>query len=149
LTGKSREDRFDEVFQMVLIVVALSFDILWRTDYVPIAEIMVFMYILSFWAYGNLKGGAWEFPLKLGSFNLSITLMTNFYIVGIFGNIRDLGLLELVFAIIALPALCLIISLVLSSYIKESANRTMTLPILIGGTLGYIVSVLSVAFLST
>ncbi len=134
---------------MVLIVVALSFDILWRTDYVPIAEIMVFMYILSFWAYGNLKGGAWEFPLKLGSFNLSITLMTNFYIVGIFGNIRDLGLLELVFAIIALPALCLIISLVLSSYIKESANRTMTLPILIGGTLGYIVSVLSVAFLST
>ncbi len=147
LTEKSREDRFDEVFQMVLIVVALSFDILWRDDNVPIAEIIVFMYVLSFWAYGNLKGGAWEFPLKLGSFNLSITLMTNFYIVGIFGNVRDLGLWELVVSVIALPALCLIISLALASYMKESANRIMTLPILIGGTLGYIVSILAVALL--
>lgn len=132
---------------MVLIVVALSFDILWRNESVPIAEIIVFMYVLSFWAYGNLKGGVWEFPLKIGSFNLSITLMTNFYIVGFFGNIRLLGLGELIFAIIGLPTLCLIISLFLASYMRNSANRTMTLPILIGGTLGYIISVLAVAFL--
>ncbi|MFW9919462.1 MAG: hypothetical protein ACFFED_07670 [Candidatus Thorarchaeota archaeon] len=144
---KSREERFDEVFQMVLIVVALSFDILWRSDNVPIAEIIVFMYVLSFWAFGNLKGGDWEFPLKLGSFNLSITLMTNFYIVGIFGNLRVLGFWEVIIALVALPTLCLMISLVLASYMKESANRTTTLPILIGGTLGYIVSVFAVAIL--
>ncbi|MFW9979199.1 MAG: hypothetical protein ACFFEJ_14030 [Candidatus Thorarchaeota archaeon] len=132
---------------MVLIVVALSFDILWRSDNVPIAEIIVFMYVLSFWAFGNLKGGDWEFPLKLGSFNLSITLMTNFYIVGIFGNLRVLGFWEVIIALVALPTLCLMISLVLASYMKESANRTTTLPILIGGTLGYIVSVFAVAIL--
>lgn len=147
MTEKSREDRFDEVFQMVLIIVALSFDILWRNDNVPVAQIIVFMYVLSFWAYGNLKGGDWEFPLKLGSFNLSITLMTNFYIVGIFGNIQNLGLWELIFSVFALPVLCLIISLVLASYIKESAKHVITLPILIGGTLGYIISILAVAVL--
>ncbi len=132
---------------MVLIVVALSFDILWRNGNVPIAEIIVFMYVLSFWAFGNLKGGDWEFPLKLGSFNLSITLMTNFYIVGIFGNLRVLGFWELISALVVLPTLCLMISLVLASYMRDSANRTMTLPILIGGTLGYIISVFAVAFL--
>ncbi len=92
LPEKSREERFDEVFQMVLIVVALSFDILWTTGRIPFAEILVFIYALTFWAYGNLKGGIWEYPLKLGSFNLSLTLLTNFYVISIYGDLAVLGL---------------------------------------------------------
>ena len=137
MTERSREQRFDEVFQMVLIVVALSFDILWSSGRPPLAEIIVFLWILSFWAYGNLKGGIWEYPLKVGSFNLSITLMTNFYIVGIFGDITSLGLLQIIIAIVALPVLCLVISLILASYIGEAVDRTIALPVIIGGTIGY------------
>ena len=47
---KDREERFDEVFQIVLIVVALSFDILWNSGRVPIAEISVFIFTLTIWA---------------------------------------------------------------------------------------------------
>jgi hypothetical protein len=147
MTEKSREDRFDEVFQMVLIVVALSFDILWRDEKVPIAEIVVFIYVLTFWAYGNLKGGIWEYPLKVGSFNLSITLMTNFYIAGIYGDLALLGLWEMLFTIVVLPTLCLLISLVLVSYLKESVENTIALPVLIGGTLGYVFSLSALLFL--
>ncbi len=147
MSDRSREERFDEVFQMILIVVALSFDILWTAGRFPIAEIAVFVWILTFWAYGNLKGGIWEYPLKVGSFNLAIILMTNFYTVGVFGDITTLGLMELLLAIVALPALCLIISLVLAAYLRDVANRTITLPILFGGTLGYILSMNLILFL--
>jgi len=71
LSERSREQRFDEVYQVILIVVALSFDILWISGHFPIAEIAVFIWILTFWAFGNLKGGIWEYPLKVGSFNLA------------------------------------------------------------------------------
>ena len=148
MTERSRENRFDEVFQIILIVVALSFDILWSSGRFPIAEIVVFLWILTFWAYGNLKGGIWEYPLKVGSFNLAIILMTNFYTVGVF---LDLGLLspwEILLTIVALPGLCLILSLVLASYLKESVDRTIALPVLIGGTLGYVLSMSAVVFLA-
>ncbi|MHA2386366.1 MAG: hypothetical protein ACXAEE_09175, partial [Candidatus Thorarchaeota archaeon] len=69
MNEKSRAQRFDEVYQMVLIIVALSFDILWSTGRLPIAEIAVFIFVLVLWAYGNLKGETWEYPLKLGSCN--------------------------------------------------------------------------------
>ena len=147
LSERTRAQRFDEVFQMILIVVALSFDILWTAGRTPIAEIVVFIWILTFWAYGNLKGGIWEYPLKVGSFNLAITLMTNFYIVGVFGDIVLLGLLEIVLSIVVLPVICLIISLVLSVYLKESLDRTIALPVLIGGTLGYVLSMSALIFL--
>ncbi len=147
MSEKSREERFDEVFQMILIIVALSFDILWTAGRFPIAEIAVFIWILTFWAYGNLKGGIWEYPLKVGSFNLAIILMTNFYIVGVFGDITQLGLLEILLTIVALPVLCLVISLVLASYLRESVDRTIALPVLIGGTLGYVLSMSALIFL--
>ena len=147
LSERSREQRFDEVYQVILIVVALSFDILWISGRFPIAEIMVFIWILTFWAYGNLKGGIWEYPLKVGSFNLAITLMTNFYVVGVFGDITILGLFVHLLAIVVLPVLCLIISLVLMSYLREVVERTVALPVLIGGTLGYVFSIWAVLFL--
>ena len=43
---RSREERFDEVYQIVLIVVALSFDILYVTRRTPFAEIAVFIFVL-------------------------------------------------------------------------------------------------------
>jgi hypothetical protein len=144
MSERSREQRFDEVFQIILIIVALSFDILLVAGRFPIAEIAVFIWILTFWAYGNLKGGIWEYPLKVGSFNLATTLMTNFYMVGAFGDIAFQNLLAAFLTLIALPVLCLIISLVLASYLKDSINRTIALPILIGGTLGYVFSMTAV-----
>ena len=147
MSERSREQRFDEVYQVILIVVALSFDILWISGHFPIAEIAVFIWILTFWAFGNLKGGIWEYPLKVGSFNLAITLMTNFYMVGVFGDIAALGLWENLFTIVILPGLCLIISLVLMSYLREVIDRTVALPVLIGGTLGYVFSMWAVLFL--
>ena len=147
MSERSREQRFDEVYQVILIVVALSFDILWTSGHFPLAEIAVFLWILAFWAFGNLKGGIWEYPLKVGSFNLSTTLLTNFYMVGVFGDITTLGLWENLVTIVILPSLCLIISLVLMSYLREVVNRTIALPVLIGGTLGYILSIWAVLFL--
>lgn len=146
---RTREQRFDEVFQIILIVVALSFDILLTAGRFPIAEVAVFIWILTFWAFGNLKGGIWEYPLKVGSFNLATTLMTNFYMVGAFGEIAIQNLTSVVLTLFALPALCLIISLVLASYLKESIDRAIALPVLIGGTLGYVLSMTAVLLFGT
>ena len=137
---RNRQQRFDEVFQIILIIVALSFDILLILGRFPIAEIAVFIWVLTFWGYGNLKGGIWEYPLKVGSFNLATTLMTNFYMVGIFGDISIQNVLAVFLTLIALPATCLTISLVLASYLKDAIDRTIALPVLIGGTLGYVFS---------
>ncbi|MGY5876888.1 MAG: hypothetical protein RTU30_14155 [Candidatus Thorarchaeota archaeon] len=146
-TEKTREDRFDDVYQIVLIVVALSFDILWFFGRIPIAEIAVFIFILVIWAYGHLKGGETEYAYKLGSFNLSVLLLTNFYTVALTGN-QDLPLLlQIVAAIIVFPAICLIISMVLYSYLKESVHQETAIGILVGGTLGYTISMLTVALL--
>ena len=147
MSERSRKERFDEVFQIVLIIVALSFDILWFFDRVPIAEIGVFIFILIIWAFGNLKGGQEEYSFKLGSFNLSILLLTNFYTIALTGN-QDLPLLlEIAYSILALPAICLGISIILYSYLKEFIERESAIGILIGGTLGYTISMLMVAIL--
>ncbi|MFX0045763.1 MAG: hypothetical protein ACFE8Z_07940 [Candidatus Hermodarchaeota archaeon] len=148
MNERSREERFDEVFQMVLIVVALSFDIMWFFGRIPIAEIAVFIFVLSLWAYGNLRGGIWEYPFKVGSFNLSIILLTNFYVVAMTWGVELLGIWELIVGALLLPMLCLGITLLLASYLKESLDRQITRGILVGGTLGYIVSV-SLVFLFT
>jgi hypothetical protein len=145
LDERSRTKRFDEIYQVVLIIVALSFDILWFFGRIPIAEIAVFMFILVIWAYGNLRGGESEYSFKLGSFNLSILLLTNFYTIALTGN-QELPLpLEIVFSIIALPALCICISMLLYSYLKEFVERDSAIGVLIGGTLGYTLSMLMVA----
>ena len=140
MSERTREQRFDEVFQMVLIIVALSFDILWATGRFPVAEIAVFVFVLMIWAYGNLKGDVWEYPLKLGSFNLAIILLTNFYAVAMFGDMTLLGLWELVISVFALPLICVAITLSLVSYLRESIDREITMGIVIGGTVGYIFS---------
>ncbi|MGY5864034.1 MAG: hypothetical protein RTV41_05485 [Candidatus Thorarchaeota archaeon] len=137
---RSREERFDEVYQIVLIVVALSFDILWTSGRIPIAEIAVFIFALSIWAYGNLKGGLWEYPLKLGSFNLAIILLTNFYVISVYGDLALVGLLEIILGTVVLPVVCVIITIILANYLKETIERQMTLGVLIGGTLGYMLS---------
>ncbi len=108
-----------------------------------IAEIAVFVFVLVLWAYGNLRGGIWEYPYKLGSFNLSIILLTNFYVTSIYGDFALLGLLERVLSAIALPIICILIYAVLASYLKDSLDRQMTWGILIGGTFGYILSMSS------
>jgi len=143
---RSREERFDDVFQMVLIVVALSFDILWTSGRIPIAEIAVFIFALTIWAYGNLKGGIWEYPLKLGSFNLSLILLTNFYIISIYGDLTILALWEVFVGVIIMPLLCLTIAAGLASYLKENLDQSITRGILIGGTLGYIISISALLF---
>lgn len=148
LREKSREERFDEVFQLVLIVVALSFDILWTTGRTPIAEIAVFIYALFFWAYGNLRGGIWEYPFKLGSFNLSIMLLTNFYVLSIFNDLAIISLWEIVIGAFILPALCLSVTVVLISYLKETIDLSITSYIVIGITLGYIIGIYSVMTLT-
>jgi len=138
---KNREERFDEVFQIVLLVVALSFDIIWTSERVPIAEIAVFIFTLAIWAYGNLKGGIWEYPLKIGSFNLSLMLLTNFYVISIYGDLTLVGIGERLVGAFVLPIICFIISLSLASYLKETLDRDTTRGILIGGTLGYVASI--------
>ncbi len=138
---KSREERFDEVFQIVLIVVALSFDILYLSGRIPIAEIAVFMFTLTIWAYGNLKGGNVEYPFKIGSFNLALMLLTNFYVISIYGDLAEVGVLERVFGAIILPVVCLFISVMLAHYMRETLDQSITRGILIGGTLGYMLSI--------
>ena len=143
---KSCEERFDEVFQMVLIIVALSFDLLWAAGNVPLAEIAVFIFVLIIWGYGNLRGGMWEYPLKLGSFNLSIILLTNFYAFAVMGE-QDLPMMwKLATNAIIFPIVCLLVTLSLVHYLRETIDRRVTRDILIGGTLGYIISMSLVIF---
>ena len=139
MSEKSREKRFDEVFQIVLIVVALSFDILWITK-VPIAEIMVFIFALVIWAYGNLKGSNVEYPLKIGSFNLLIILLTNFYSSTTLMGLEMLGIWTIVISGLLLPLACLIISYSLVRYLKDILDKEVTHGILLGGTFGYMIS---------
>jgi len=125
---------------MVLIVVALSFDILWISG-PPIAEIGVFIFALTIWAYGNLKGGIWEYPLKVGSFNLALILLTNFYVVSIYGNLTILAMWEVLLGVIVMPLVCISIAAGIASYLKDTLDQSITLGVLIGGTLGYMLSV--------
>jgi hypothetical protein len=136
---KSREERFDDVFQIVLIVVALSFDILWISK-VPIAEILVFIFALVIWAYGNLKGSKTEYPFKIGSFNLLIILLTNFYSSAAFTYLEGLDIWLVIISAIVLPLLCLVISYSLARYLKDALDKEITRGILFGGTLGYMIS---------
>jgi len=112
----------------------------WFFGRVPIAEIAVFIFVLALWAFGNLRGGNWEYPLKLGSLNLSIVLLTNFYTVAMSGGVELQGMWELIIGAFLLPILCLTITLILASYLRESLDREITAGILIGGTLGYMIS---------
>jgi hypothetical protein len=137
---RSRQERFDQVFQMVLIVVALSFDILWSAGKPPIAEIAVFMFALTIWAFGNLKGGNVEYPFKIGSFNLSLLLLTNFYSFALLGDTTILGLSGLVISAILLPIICLAITFSLIRYLKDQLDKEVTYGIVIGGTIGYMIS---------
>jgi hypothetical protein len=148
MTEKSRAQRFDEVYQMVLIIVALSFDILWSTGRLPIAEIAVFIFVLVLWAVGNLREGLWEYPLKLGSCNLAFMLLTHFYVIAIFGDITLLGLWEALLATVVLPMFCVVLTVVLATYLKEIADRRVTRDILFGGTFGYVVSMTLVILLA-
>lgn len=142
---RSREERFDDVYQIVLIVVALSFDLLW-TIKIPIAEILVFIFALVIWAYGNLKGGNIEYPFKIGSFNLLIILLTNFYSFAAFGDPLALGLGAFIISVIALPIICLLVSYSLVRYLGDILDKDTTRGLLIGGTLGYMIS-MTIVFL--
>ena len=133
---------------MVLIVVALSFDILWTSGRIPIAEIAVFIFALTIWAYGNLKGGIWEYPLKLGSFNLAPILLTNFYVISIYGDLTVLALWEVLVGVFVMPLVCITIAAGLASYLKDTLDQSITRGILIAGTLGYIKSISAVIFLA-
>lgn len=121
---------------MVLIVVALTFDILWSTGRLPIAEIAVFIFVLVLWAYGNLKGGLWEYPLKLGSCNLAFMLLTHFYVIALFGDIALLGIFEELLGVIVLPLICVVITVALASYLEDIIDRRAIRDVLIGGSLG-------------
>ena len=141
MAERSREQRFDDVYQMVLIVVALSFDILWASDRMPIAEIAVFIFALSIWAYGTLKGGIWEYPLKVGSFNLALILLTNFYVISIYGDLTILASWEVIVGVLMMPLLCIAIAAGIASYLKDTLDQSITRGVLIGGTLGYMLSI--------
>jgi hypothetical protein len=145
---RSREERFDEVYQIILIIVALSFDILWKTK-IPIAEILVFIFALIIWAYGNLKGENVEYPFKIGSFNLLIILLTNFYSFAAFGEPVSYGLWTVIISAVTLPLICLLISYSLVRYLKVILDREITYGILIGGTLGYMISMALVLLLGS
>ncbi|MFW9863873.1 MAG: hypothetical protein ACFFEX_15985 [Candidatus Thorarchaeota archaeon] len=136
MSEKTRAQRFDDVYQMVLIVVALTFDILWSTGRLPIAEIAVFIFVLVLWAYGNLKGGLWEYPLKLGSCNLAFMLLTHFYVIALFGDIALLGIFEELLGVIVLPLICVVITVALASYLEDIIDRRAIRDVLIGGSLG-------------
>ncbi|MFW9804164.1 MAG: hypothetical protein ACFFFC_16000 [Candidatus Thorarchaeota archaeon] len=136
MSEKTRAQRFDDVYQMVLIVVALTFDILWSTGRLPIAEIAVFIFVLVLWAYGNLKGGLWEYPLKLGSCNLAFMLLTHFYVIALFGDIALLGIFEKLLGVIVLPLICVVITVALASYLEDIIDRRAIRDVLIGGSLG-------------
>jgi hypothetical protein len=141
MAERDSPERFDQVFQMVLIVVALSFDILWSAGRIPIAEIGVFVFALIIWAYGNLKGERMEYSLKIGSFNLSILLLTNFYAFAVFGDTTVLGIWGIIISVIFLPLVCLGITYSLMRYLKEYLDREIANGIVIGGTIGYMLSI--------
>jgi hypothetical protein len=131
---------------MVLIIVALSFDILWAFGSIPLAEIAVFIFVLIILGYGNLRGGMWEYPLKLGSFNLSIILLVNFYSFAIVGEQVLPTMPRLVINVVTFPIICLLVTLSLAYYLRESIDHSLTRDTLIGATLGYMISMSLVIF---
>ena len=68
-------------------------------------------------------------------------LLTNFYVISIYGDLALVGALERVVGAIILPVVCLFISLLLASYMKDTLDRSMTHGILFGGTIGYMLSI--------
>ena len=71
---------------------------------------------------------------------LAITLLTNFYVISIYGDLAILALWEIVMGAFVLPIICVIITASLASYLKDTLDRSTTLGVVIGGTLGYMIS---------
>ena len=101
----------------------------------------MFIFALTIWAYGNLKGGIWEYPLKVGSFNLALILLTNFYVISIYGDLTILAMWEVLLGVIVMPLVCISIAAAIASYLKDTLDQSITRGVLIGGTLGYMLSI--------
>ena len=114
-----------------------------QTAYVHFEEELRFI----IWAYGNLRGGEYEYSLKLGSFNLSIILLTNFYTAAITVDFVLPVMWTVAISAIGFPLLCLGITWILYTYLKEFTEHDVARGVLIGGTLGYMISMIIVGLI--
>jgi hypothetical protein len=72
---------------------------------------------------------------------LSILLLTNFYAFAVFGDTTVLGIWGIIISVIFLPLVCLGITYSLMRYLKEYLDREIANGIVIGGTIGYMLSI--------
>ncbi|MFW9889986.1 MAG: hypothetical protein ACFFER_17525, partial [Candidatus Thorarchaeota archaeon] len=72
--------------------------------------------------------------------NLAFMLLIHFYVIALFGDIALLGIFEALLGVIVLPLVCLVITVAFASYLGDIIDHRVTRDVLIGGFLGYIIS---------
>lgn len=75
MSRRSRVKRFDEVFQIVLVIEAIFLEFTWTFVQTTLLNVISFVLALILWIWGNLKGGVWEYRLKVISFFVLFILL--------------------------------------------------------------------------
>ncbi len=138
LAKRSREERFNDVFQIFIIVNTLLLEFVWSSyGRIGGTVILLFAYIgtLGIWAFAHLRGGDIEFPAKITGFKLSLDSVCGLLLLLSSNTLRNIMIGNII-----IIASNLIPSLLLLSYLRERAERRVTLILLTSETLAQIIA---------
>lgn len=130
-----RRERFNDVFQMVLIIETLLIEYAW-TIQVKNIEVILCFYIatLIFWIFSHLKGGNWEYGLKLLDFQMVIFTIGMLLSVFIFSAVPPHVILVIDLFVVPISSFLVTLPIInyLTNYIKRESIFFFSICILIG-----------------
>jgi hypothetical protein len=131
LVKKDRAERFDEVFQLMLIIetILIEFSFVEKANFFVV---LLFVISVLLWAFGTLTGGTDEYPIKLLGFQSSLIVMFFVLLISSIGQI-DLTVI-IITAVVGIPSLAVIITLPFVYYLSDFLDRKKSFRLMALGT---------------
>lgn len=132
--------RFDEVFQLMIIVEAVLVEFTWTFVSADAVSLILFIGTLLLWAIGTLIGGTKEYTIKTLGFYLSfivLSILFLFCIVPIPPPSFNEFLLVFFMIVIVFPTIGFLLSVGIISYLGTAVDRSKSLLLIIGATVGF------------
>ena len=140
LPKRSRTQRFDEVFQLMILVEAILLEFAWTFVRASVLMVIMFIGTLLLWIIGTLVSTN-EYTIKTLGFYLLFTSLSVLFlscIVPVPPTSPTELLLEFLMFGIVIPIIGLFLSIHLISYLGTSVDRSMSLVMVICTTVGYV-----------
>jgi len=124
LIERGHEQRFDEVFQLVIVIGAILVEFIWTfQEHVgTFFLIAIFALVLTFWAVGTLKGGRLEYRFKLIGFQTMLFLLINEFVIGLTSE-QSLGIYKT--TMLASAFLAFILTFPLIKYLGDFTSKSL------------------------